>query len=261
MATEVAKVFGIPIRVHITLWILLPFIALSISDSFFLGLLVAGGVFASVALHELGHSLVALAKGCRVQEILLLPIGGMAQLDRLPDKPKDEILIALAGPAVSLLLGGVFAALSYLGINLLFWPLFSAIMSTLAGLNLILALFNLLPSFPMDGGRVFRAIMTPRLGRVAATRIATKTGRVIAVIFGIIGLMTFPYGLNLLVVAIFIYFAAGAEYRAVLMQEAADNEPVNPFFHAWPRRDLRDHPIDYQDSDIVVGPPPYEKKR
>ena len=108
-STHIVTVFGIPIRVHITLWILLPLIAINLahsmgSFSLFWGLLAAVGLFTSVALHELGHSIVALAKGCRVREILLLPIGGMAQLDRMPSRPSDEFQIAIAGPAVSLLL-------------------------------------------------------------------------------------------------------------------------------------------------------------
>lgn len=254
---EILKIRGIPIRVHVTLLILLPIIALSFSRqmgmaSIFPGLWMAVGLFASVALHELGHSLVALAKGCRVRQILLLPIGGMAQLDQMPARPRDEIQMALAGPAVSL-------ALYVLGNEAGYWlhgtrlELFGLLAGTLGDINLMLFLFNLIPSFPMDGGRVFRAVLTPRLGRVLSTRIAAGVGRFLAVLFGIFGL--FHFNLFLVVIAIFIYQAAGAEYRMVVLQEMARRGP--PPFAPWMRSGPR--PLDEQ--EVEVGPPPYGQDR
>ncbi|MBU0677693.1 MAG: site-2 protease family protein [Verrucomicrobia bacterium] len=255
-STKIAEVRGIPIRVHITLWIVLPFFVLQFAQitpgagSLFWGLLAAVGLFTSVALHELGHSIVAIALGCRVREILLLPIGGVAQLDHMPTRPRDEFMIAIAGPAVSLALSGIFIVL---------WNLAALMTATALGhvflslgmINLILALFNLLPSFPMDGGRIFRAWMTPRKGRVEATRIAAKTGRILAVIFGIIGL--FKFNLIWVAIAVFIYMAAGAEYRAVVIQDRFQHSPFTPWTKATPP------PL--SDDQIYVSPPPYARKQ
>jgi Zn-dependent protease len=226
----ITRVMGIPIRVHLTLVILLLFAAFYYS---ILGVVIAVGVFASVAVHELGHSWVAIRKGCHVREIMLLPIGGIAKMSTPTLRPRDECFIAAAGPLTSILLSAFFWLLSGIG------PL-TAIFSILAGVNLMLCLFNLLPSFPMDGGRIFRAFMTPRMGRVRATALAVRIGRILAVTFGIYGLLNGQF--MLILIAIFIYNAAGAELRvarAQQMQEAWQN--VEP------------------QADIHVSPPPYAR--
>jgi Zn-dependent protease len=254
-STHIATIFGIPIRVHITLWVLLPLIALNLASgmgkfSLFWGLLAAIGLFASVALHELGHSVVALAKGCRVREILLLPIGGMAQLDRMPRRPRDEFQVAIAGPAVSLILALLFGGLSTL-LGMIGLQHLQIVCLILSAINLGLALFNLLPSFPMDGGRIFRAWMTPKVGRLEATRKAAKIGRYMAIAFGLIGL--FNFNLFLVAIAVFIYMAAGAEYRMVQTQEG-----VRQGFGSWAQpQDFSAPPPD----QVIVSPPPYEKGR
>jgi len=249
-AIRITRVWGIPIYAHITLLIVLPIIALNIAQmaraSFLWGLTGAVGFFASIVLHELGHSLVALRKGCRVREIMLLPIGGVAQLDRMPTRPRDEFQVAIAGPAVSFalaLLGRVLASLT----AALNWRAPAQVLALLSGINLMLALFNLLPSFPMDGGRIFRAWLTPKLGRLAATHIASGVGRLMAVVFGLVALFKFdPF---LLLIALFIYQAAGAEYRMVRRQEAAP--PWSAAEPAWPGGD----------DEITVSPPPYARRR
>ena len=253
---QIAKVADIPIRVHITLLIFLPLIVGHLAKamgvgSIVWGLVAAVGLFASVALHELGHSIVALKKGCRVRDILLLPIGGVAQLDALPTGPRDEFQIAVAGPAVSLLLSVSFwfAARMAYAFNALH-P--ATVLSTLASINLMLVLFNLLPSFPMDGGRIFRAWITPRLGRLNATRIAAKIGRFMAMIFGILGV--FNLNLFLVAIAIFIHQAAGAEYRQVRQQEAGRRSQGHPMFVAEEERVL-------DEGEVTVSPPPYYRKR
>ncbi len=239
------RVMGIPIRVHILLIILLPILALQLAPwfgvaRFFWGLLCAAGVFASVALHELGHSWVAIRKGCRVREIMLLPIGGVAKINNIPTRPRDEFLVAIAGPAASALLaalcgltGTLFAALGAISLAVTFF--------ILSAVNLALLLFNLLPSFPMDGGRIFRAWMTPKLGRLRATALATRIGRIMAVAFGIVGL--FHGNFILVLIAIFIYQAAGAEYRMVQMQHMQQK-----WFSIG------------QEADVHVGPAPYARK-
>lgn len=252
-STRIANVFGIPIRVHITLWLFLPLIALNFSGvfghgSFLWGILAAVSLFASVALHELGHSLVAISRGYRVREILLLPIGGVAQLQALPSSPRDEMLIAIAGPAVSLALFfslGLAGFLSYL-VGLYSVSIF---LGMLSGINLMLVVFNLMPSFPMDGGRIFRAWMTPRVGRLEATRRAATIGRVMAVIFGLVGFL--QGNLVLMAIAVFIFIAAGTEYRMVAAREAARRGRIYP----WPFWAEEEIPLD----DAVVGPPPYSR--
>lgn len=238
------RVMGIPIRAHITLIILLPILALQfaprfVTVKFFWGLLCAAGVFASVALHELGHSWVAIRKECRVREIMLLPIGGVAKMTHIPTRPRDEFLVAIAGPATSALLavlcgltGMFFAALGAISLAVVFF--------VLSAVNLALFLFNLLPSFPMDGGRIFRAWMTPKLGRLRATALAARIGRIMAVAFGIFGL--FHGNFILVLIAIFIYQAAGAEYRMVRMQYMQQE-----WFSIG------------QEADVHVGSPPYAR--
>jgi Zn-dependent protease len=225
------KVMGIPIRIHITLVILLIFAAFKFS---LLGVLYMAGLFASIALHELGHSWVAIRKGCRVHEIMLLPIGGVAKMERLPSRPLDEFLIAVAGPLTSFALAGIFLLLAGTGFLMMLF-------ASLAGINLMLGLFNLLPSFPMDGGRIFRAMMTPRIGRLKATELAARIGRILAVAGGVFGL--FHGNWILVLIAIFIFQAAGAEYRAVYMQQMSQG-----WFTAS------------QPTDFEASPPPYARK-
>lgn len=254
-STQIAKIAGIPIRVHITLWILLPLFAINLSHGMGLiwGLVAALGLFTSVALHELGHSLVAIRKGCGVREILLLPIGGMAKMEQIPTIPRDEIQMALAGPAVSILLSIVFGIIgqTIAGLGL---RQFGFMLQVLGQINLFLGLFNLLPSFPMDGGRVFRAFMSARVGRLEATRIAAKIGKIMAIGFGIIGILL-PGGITLIAIAIFIYFAADAEYRMMRMQQGA-RAPQTIFTQGRPSQQVWTG-----GDDIEVSPPPYARKK
>lgn len=248
---QIMKVAGIPIRVHVTLLLVLPLLALDFSmallpRSFLWGLVAAVGFFASIALHELGHSLVAARKGCPARDILLLPIGGLAQLESMPRDPRDEFQVAIAGPAVSFVLAvGLWFSGGFVTSLGLHRP--GTILMLLGLVNLGLLLFNLLPSFPMDGGRIFRAWLTPKLGRLLATRIAAKVGRFMALIFGIVGLL--KLNVFLILIAIFVYQAAGAEYRMVRIQEASRRTQSGPWVSLgdqWP----------YED-EVVVSPPPY----
>jgi Zn-dependent protease len=253
----IGKIFDIPVRVHITLLIFLPLFALSFAPVAGLaglayGALGAVALFGSVVLHEVGHSLVARTKGSRILEILLLPIGGMARLDRLPPRPADEIQTALAGPAVSLALGmaGLWFAPLLHPLN----PILAFMVASLGRINLVLAIFNLIPSFPMDGGRVFRAVLTPRLGRLAATRLAAKVGRGFAWIFGILALLPLLHGgtlsFSLLLIAFFVYQSAGAEAR-MAEAEAAQARQRAREGGMW----------QIPESEVQVGPPPYARPR
>lgn len=222
---QIARIAGIPIRVHFSLIIFLPIIAWYFSPvmgtgwtAWFWGLGIAVGLFISVALHELGHSLVALQMGFRVREIILLPIGGAAQLEQIPSRPRQELIMALAGPAVSLLVGVVCWGAEWSCHGDPRWGRASILFFHLAVLNIWLAIFNMLPSFPMDGGRVFRALLTPKLGRLKATRLAVGIGKTIAVIFGILGAFP-PFNFLLIAIAFFLYSTASAEYRIVQREE------------------------------------------
>jgi len=227
---KIARVFGIPIRVHISLLVILPLLAWRASAYLGLspgaGLLYAISLFVFVALHELGHSFVAIKTGARVREITLMFIGGAAQLESVPKRPRDEFLMALAGPLVSLAL---FALLLWLGFAL---PLTAGsvrvewgegsfrpnMLHLMAFLNAMLAIFNLLPAFPMDGGRLVRAALSPRLGRLQATRIAANIGKGICVFLAILGVW-YTHNWFLIVIAFFIFTAADREYRIVCAQE------------------------------------------
>jgi len=229
------RVRGIPIRAHWSLLLALPYLAWVFSTHFASvaqlanvdpaalrlpplawGALLAIGLFASVALHELAHSLVAIRWGGRVQEITLMLIGGVSRMERIPRRPKQEALMAAAGPAASLALAFVLASLHQV------LPHRAADLSMglfyLAEINLSLGLFNLLPAFPMDGGRVLRALLAQRLGGARATRIATAVGQVAAVLFGLLGLWS--GNLILVLIAVFLYSGAGAEARAEKFREA-----------------------------------------
>jgi Zn-dependent protease/predicted transcriptional regulator len=186
-------------------------------------------VFATVVLHELGHALTAQRFGIRTRSITLLPIGGVASLERMPDKPLQELLVAVAGPAVNVAIAIVlFAALTAAG-----RPILSVDPQLLDGapfavrlfwVNVSLAAFNLLPAFPMDGGRVLRALLAIRLEAVRATRIAARIGQGFAVVLGVFGLLANPM---LAVLALFLWLAAAAEAGAAETKAALSGAPVS----------------------------------
>ena len=242
---RIATVWGIPIKVHISLILLVLLFARDFG--LFNGTLLGIGLAVSIVLHELGHSFVALRKGCRVREITLMFMGGAAQMERIPTKPRDEFIMAMAGPLVSLFLGivGLWGG----GLLPLPWLIYEwNIVQFLGAINLVLVCFNLLPAFPMDGGRVFRAMLTPKFGRLRATFIAARLGKIMAVLFGIVGLANM--NLILIFIAFFIFAIAGNEYRMVQMQEAAKQR--SPF------ENLRSH-ADGDNDKVTISPPPYEK--
>lgn len=212
---NIGRLFGIATRVHASFLLLLLWAAFSgysgtgTLTAAVMGVIFMIAVFASVVAHELGHALTARVHGIETRQILLLPIGGVAQLEQGHMRPNVELQVALAGPVVSFLLAGVlftFAAIlgdvspdSFLG--------------SLAWTNLGLAVFNMLPAFPMDGGRVLRAALSRRMGHLRATDIAVTLGKAGALLFLVLGLFTGRYMLMLL--AAFLYFAARSEPRVL----------------------------------------------
>ncbi|WP_239470252.1 site-2 protease family protein [Archangium violaceum] len=231
---KIATLRGIPIRVHFTFLLVLPFLAWLFGQAFrnaadaadvpperlmgsplLWGLGLAVALFLSVLVHELAHSLYALRKGGQVSDITLMMIGGVSRITRMPDGPRQEALMAFAGPATSLGLGFLFLAVYALlagahSFNLRFAFFY------LGYLNVFLGLFNLLPAFPMDGGRMLRALLSNRLGRVRATRLAGFVGKAFALLFGLLGLLSGNF--LLLFIAFFVFMGAEGESREVLMQ-------------------------------------------
>lgn len=229
---QIAKVAGIPIRVHATfvLFLVFLYVVLARGQSSqvaleWIGFLLA--LFGCVVLHELGHAITARRYGVKTRDITLLPIGGVARLERIPEKPGQEIAVALAGPAVNVVIAiGLLATLVATGV----WgtmrtpaELQQNFAGRLLAYNVFLALFNLIPAFPMDGGRVLRALLAIRLDYVRATQIAAGVGQGIALLFGLLGLWGNPI---LLFIALFVFIGAGQEAQAVMMRSAFDGVPV-----------------------------------
>jgi Zn-dependent protease len=247
---RLGSVFGVDLYIHGTFW-LLP--AMIIFSGFLSGdtaglaldLAVIFAVFGCVALHELGHALAARTFGVRTKHITLYPIGGVAQLERMPDKPGPEIVIALAGPAVNVAIAGILLLLLIL---LAPWFPPDQLLTVGAGeffqrllvINVVLVLFNLIPAFPMDGGRVFRAFLQLFTDRVNATSIAVTVGSIIATLFFLYGF--FVGNLTLIFIGGVVFLLGQAELAGVRMQEeqkrrAAARPPIIPVSLFWPDSD------------------------
>jgi len=214
---RLGSLFGIPVRVHATFLLLLGIVAFS--ELLRGGFAAAVGsliwltlVFGSVVLHEFGHALVARRFGIGTRDVTLLPIGGVARLERMPRNPRQELWVALAGPAVNLGIAGLLGVWIALSGQAAAGPsLFGGSLALrLMAINVGLLLFNLLPAFPMDGGRVLRALLTERIGRRRATDVAATTGRGMAVLFGIAGVLFNPM---LVFIALFVWFGSKSEAR------------------------------------------------
>jgi stage IV sporulation protein FB len=217
----IGRVAGTEVKVHLTFFILVAFWAMAgYQQGGLSGALLAAlsllALFACVLFHEFGHILMAGRFGVRTPDVILLPIGGVARLERIPDEPRQELLIALAGPAVTL----AIVVLLYLGLALSgpapsLWGLEPAgpFLENLMRVNLYLLLFNLFPAFPMDGGRVLRALLASRLGLVSGTRIAARLGQASALVAGFYGLTAGEP--ILLLISLFVFLGAGAEAAAV----------------------------------------------
>jgi Zn-dependent protease/predicted transcriptional regulator len=225
---------GIPIRIHLTLVFLLAWIALSSivgglrPQATLAGILLVVAVFVIIVIHELGHALMARRFGVETREILLLPIGGIASLEQFPERPSHELAIALVGPAINLVLAGVLALEIMVvrgsldpAATTTVWQLFAV---QLMWVNLWLALFNLIPAFPMDGGRVLRALLAMRLGRLRATDVAAALAKVIAAVFAMLGLLFNPW---LILIAVVVWLGARQEAGMVRLRAAISDVPVS----------------------------------
>lgn len=249
-AFQIARLWGIPVRLHWTF--LLLFVALGMLASgredagpyFLWSSLMVLVIFLCVVLHEFGHALTARRFGVRTVDIILSPIGGIARLDRLPPRPVEEFLVAIAGPLVNVAIAAlVYGVIWLAGIDLaeglmaLLGPdaqeggefsFAESFLPAILFLNITLAVFNLLPAFPMDGGRILRALLAVRLGRLKATRIAAAVGQVLAVGLVLFGLWQFSIITAL--IGGFIFITAMREYQGVQMDERLQHARVVDLF-------------------------------
>src|SRR5687767_1719562 len=238
---RVGSLAGIALYVHATFLLLLAWVAIGEYQSSrnavaaLSGVLFVVTVFATVVLHELGHALTARRYGIKTRDITLLPIGGVARLERMPRDPRQELVVALAGPAVNVAIAGVlflwlrltggmpaFADSASLGEGFLE----RTFVARLLAVNLWLVIFNLIPAFPMDGGRVLRAILATRNRDYAqATERAARVGKFFALVFGIVGLFVVENPM-LVFVALFVWLGAAGEAAAAQTSATLEGVPI-----------------------------------
>jgi Zn-dependent protease/CBS domain-containing protein len=231
---KLGRFAGIDVYVHTTFFLLIGFIGLSswlqerTIAAVISGIAFILALFLFVVLHEYGHALTARRFGIPTRDITLLPIGGVARLERMPEDPRQELWVALAGPAVNVAIAGILFtwliatggidSLTALGVTS------GSIVARLMVVNATLVVFNLLPAFPMDGGRVLRALLAIRMDYTRATRIAANIGKVMAVLFGIVGFFQNPF---LVFIAFFVWTGGEQEARMVRMKRSLDGIPVS----------------------------------
>jgi Zn-dependent protease/CBS domain-containing protein len=259
---KLCEIAGIGVFIHWTFLILIGWIILAHVSAGDNALVIVEGVgfvlalFACVVLHELGHALTARRFGIKTRDITLLPIGGVARLERIPEVPFQEFLVAIAGPAVNVVIAGVLlVVLIILGA---FEQIYQvqvvggSFLAKLMWLNVTLVVFNLVPAFPMDGGRVLRALLATRMPRVKATHIAASVGQAIAILFALAGLII-PGMFMLLFIALFVYLGAQGESQAAEMREVFRGARVRD---AMVQRFLtlrESDPLELATSEMVAG--------
>jgi Zn-dependent protease/CBS domain-containing protein len=225
----IARVAGIQLRIHVTFLLLIGWIALGSASAVVFVLLL----FLCVVLHEFGHALAAKGYGINTPDITLLPIGGVARLERIPEEPKQELVIAAAGPAVTAIIAlSLFVVIASRGGTEFGASVQSGdLLVNLFKINVWLLLFNLIPAFPMDGGRVLRALLATRLSYARATQVAATVGQAFAFFFGIIGLFGIPGIFNpnpfLIFIAFFVYIGASQEAALAQMRDVSRRFPVS----------------------------------
>ncbi|MBN2013257.1 site-2 protease family protein [candidate division KSB1 bacterium] len=224
---------GIPVYIHATFVLIILWVALSHwlqsrdLATMANGIIFVLLIFSFVVMHEFGHALMAQKYGIKTRDITLLPIGGVARLEKMPDEPKQELLVALAGPAVNVALAGIFFVV--LSFTSGFEPLQTLtvtggnLLERLMIVNIFLVAFNLLPAFPMDGGRVLRALLAMKIEYSRATQIAATIGQGMALLFGFFGIFGNPF---LLFIAFFVWIGAAQEAQMAKVRYVFDGIPV-----------------------------------
>lgn len=231
---RIGKIFGIPVYIHVTFLLLLVWIGvLNWREDHSVragveGVLFIVTMFGCVVLHELGHALTARKYGISTRDITLLPIGGVARLDRMPDDPRQELWVALAGPAVNVFIAASLFVVSQLVASAPSLADVGVVGGSFLGrvivVNLFLVGFNLLPAFPMDGGRVLRALLATRMEYTRATHLAAVIGQCMAFVFGFVGLFWNPM---LIFIALFVWIGAAQEASMVQMKYSLSGIPVS----------------------------------
>jgi len=232
-SVSIGSIAGTAIRLHVTFllflaWIFFASYSSGGAEAAWTSLAFMILLFACVVAHEFGHIFMARRFGVTTPTVTLLPIGGVAQLERIPEKPWEEFLVAVAGPAVNVAIAAVLVLV--LGASLDTANLAGmdkstvAMLDRLAVVNVFLVLFNMIPAFPMDGGRVLRAALASRLGHVRATEIAATIGQFVAFVLGFLGLFGNPL---LIFIAIFVYLAAASEAQLVAVRAMSRGVPIS----------------------------------
>lgn len=223
---HIARIAGIDVKVHFTFFLLLAFYGLLFFGQGGAAAAVVGVVFICiiffcVLLHEFGHALAARRYGINTPDITLLPIGGLARLERMPDKPSEELVVAVCGPLVNVVIAGLLFPFTSPGFSLgALDRVDSSLLDMICAANVMLVLFNLIPAFPMDGGRVLRSLLAMRLDYVRATNIAANIGQTLAFFGGLYGLL---YGAPMLaLIALFVFFGAQSEAAHAQMRSISN---------------------------------------
>ncbi|HSR52563.1 MAG TPA: site-2 protease family protein [Acidobacteriota bacterium] len=231
---KLGRLAGIDVYMHLTFLLILGWVGwiyyneTGTLEGVLEGIVFILAVFGIVVLHELGHALTARRYGIETRDITLLPIGGVARLEKMPEDPRQELWVALAGPAVNVVLAALFIALvvGLWGAGTLtnIEVVGGSFLAQMAGINIVLAVFNMLPAFPMDGGRVLRALLAMRMDYVQATQVAASIGQGMALLFGFLGLLTNPF---LIFIALFVWLGASEESGMVQMKTAMSGLPIS----------------------------------
>ncbi len=257
---RIGRLAGIGIYVHATFLLLILFIlfmnwhqgkSLATAAE---GVLFILAIFGCIVLHELGHALAARHYGIRTRDITLLPIGGLARLERMPDIPIQELWVALAGPAVNAVIAaGLFGIGLLVGVRpelAAFRWAGGSFLNKLMVVNFSLLAFNLIPAFPMDGGRAARALLATRLEYTRATLVAVRVGQAIAFVFGLAGLFTDPF---LVFIALFVWMGAEQESAMVQMHNSLGGIPVQQAMLTSFRTILPDDPLAKAVEHVLEG--------
>jgi Zn-dependent protease/CBS domain-containing protein len=248
---SLGSVAGTAIRIHVTFFLFLIWIATIYYreggiEAAWQGTALISLIFLCVLLHELGHVFAARRYGIETRDVTLWPFGGIASMDEMPEKPTQELIVALAGPAVNVAIAALL--LLWLGPRLdpanltrIDDPTVS-LAAKLAGANIVLVLFNMIPAFPMDGGRVLRALLAMGVGNERATELAASIGQGFAILFGVLGIL---YNPMLIIIAAFIFFAASgeaaqAQLRAVAQRTLVSDAMISEFQSLGPTSTVSD---------------------
>ncbi|UCG55739.1 MAG: site-2 protease family protein [Phycisphaerales bacterium] len=229
---RIGKIAGIEFRIHVTFFLLLLVIFVSTTtqagmQKAWLATLFISAVFVCVLIHEIGHSLIARRFGKEAKSITLLPIGGVASLEEIPEKPGQEIAMAVVGPLINLAIAGVlylFVGRWSVSVPSLYPSSATMFFAGLIGVNVWLAIFNMIPAFPMDGGRVLRGFLALTMDYVRATAVAVMIGQGIAMFFILFGIF---YNWWLVLIGLFLYIGAGGEKRHVMLRSVLRQVPAS----------------------------------